>query len=258
MNETIERPALFILTGASRGLGLALAQKLVERSTRLLCISRHNAPDLAAYALVRDGSSLHQWQYDLSDASAATERLVTWLKGVEATSGSATLINNAGAIPPVVPLDAARAEDTARALRIGLEAPMLLTSAFLAATRDWKIPRRVLNISSGLGRRPMASQAAYCSAKAGLDMMTRCAALDEASRPNGARLCSLAPGVIDTDMQKQLRESDPAGFPDHGRFAALHSESQLASADATADRILAFLDRDDFGSEPIADIRDQA
>jgi benzil reductase ((S)-benzoin forming) len=157
-----------------------------------------------------------------------------------------------------VPLDAAEGEDTMRALRVGLEAPMLLTSAFLAATRDWKIPRRVLNISSGLGRRPMASQAAYCTAKAGLDMMTRCAALDEASRDNGARLCSLAPGVIDTEMQKQLRDSDPASFPDHARFAAMHSESQLASAEDTAERILNFLDRDDFGTEPIADIRDHA
>ena len=50
------------------------------------------------------------------------------------------------------------------ALRVGLEAPMLLTAAFLKATLSLNIPRKVLNISSGLGRRPMASQAVYCAA----------------------------------------------------------------------------------------------
>ena len=251
-----EKPSLFILTGASRGLGLSLARQLLQDGHRLLCISRHNAPDLAAHALATEGMSLAQWQYDLTDAHAAAERLVTWLQDAAGQVANATLINNAGAIPPVVPLAAAEADDTVRALRVGLEAPMLLTSAFLSATREWDVPRRVLNISSGLGRRAMASQAAYCTAKAGLDMMTRCAALEEASRPNGARLCSLAPGVIDTDMQRQLREADPAAFPDHGHFTALHSNTQLASPDDTAERILRFLARPDFGAEPIADIRD--
>ena len=72
------------------------------------------------------------------------------------------------------------ADDLARALRVGLEAPMQLTAAFLGATDAWTVPRKVLNISSGLGRRAMASQAAYCAAKAGMDHFTRCVALDEA------------------------------------------------------------------------------
>ena len=59
----------------------------------------------------------------------------------------------------------------------------------------------------------MASQAAYCAAKAGMDHFTRCVALDEAIKPHGAKVCSLAPGVIDTDMQVQLRGADPAAFP---------------------------------------------
>jgi NAD(P)-dependent dehydrogenase (short-subunit alcohol dehydrogenase family) len=106
---------------------------------------------------------------------------------------------------------------------------MLLTAAFLDATRAWRGQRRVLNISSGLGRRPMASQAAYCAAKAGLDLFTRCVALDEAGQPNGARVCSLAPGVIDTDMQVHLRGADAAAFPDRANFEQLKTAGQLAS-----------------------------
>src|SRR5437870_5733918 len=104
---------------------------------------------------------------------------------------------------------------------------MLLTAAFLGATRDWPGLRRVLNISSGLGRRAMAASAAYCAAKAGMDHFSRCVALDEASQPNGAKICSLAPGVIDTDMQALLRGADAAAFADQQAFANLYRNKQL-------------------------------
>jgi NAD(P)-dependent dehydrogenase (short-subunit alcohol dehydrogenase family) len=115
--------------------------------------------------------------------------------------------------------------------------------------------RKVLNISSGLGRRPMASQAAYCAAKAGMDHFTRCLALDEARLPNGAKVCSLAPGIIDTDMQVQLRGADPASFPDQTGFAHLKQSGQLSSTTVAAKRVLAWLQRPDFGAEAVADVR---
>jgi len=62
--------------------------------------------------------------------------------------------------PRIAPLSASEPADLAQALRVGLEAPLLPTAAFLRATEPWGLPRKVLNISSGLGRRAMASQAA--------------------------------------------------------------------------------------------------
>jgi hypothetical protein len=91
------------------------------------------------------------------------------------------------------------------------------------------VPRKVVLVSSGLGRRAMAGSASYCAAKAGLDHLARAVALEEAARPNGARIVSLAPGVIDTDMQLQLRSADAAAFPERERFAGLHSGGQLDS-----------------------------
>ena len=133
---------------------------------------------------------------------------------------------------------------------------MLLTSAFLRATQAWRAQRKVLNISSGLGRRAMASQALYCAAKAGMDHFTRCVALEEAGRPNGAKVCSLAPGVIDTDMQVQLRSADATLFPDIGNFIGLKEKGMLTSPAEAAARVLAVLARADFGSNPVADVRD--
>lgn len=247
---------LYILTGASRGMGLAMAQQLLQAGHGLLCISRQTNDELTALA-AQSGASLTQWSQDLAQGVAASERLGTWL-GTQAGKAwaSVTLINNAGVIPRIGPMSQADAADLGHALRVGLEAPMQLTAAFLAATEHWSAPRKVLNISSGLGRRAMASQAGYCAAKAGMDHFTRCLALEEALKPLGAKVCSLAPGVIDTDMQVQLRGADASAFPDQAGFIQLKAGGQLASAGDAATRILAFLARADFGAHPVADIRD--
>ena len=89
-----------------------------------------------------------------------------------------------------------------------------------------------------------------------MDHFTRCLALEEALKPMGAKVCSLAPGVIDTDMQIQLRGADASAFPDQAGFIQLKAGGQLASpADAGA-RVLAFLSRANFGAHPVSDIRD--
>ncbi|HPW85263.1 MAG TPA: SDR family oxidoreductase, partial [Rhodoferax sp.] len=92
-------------------------------------------------------------------------------------------------------------------------------------------------------------------AKAGMDHFTRCLALEEALVPHGAKVCSLAPGVIDTDMQSQLRSADASSFPDQSAFASLHSNGQLTSTEDAARRVLAYLQRTDFGSQSVADVR---
>ena len=247
---------LYLMTGASRGMGLAMAEQLLQAGHALLTLARQPNDSLQAVA-AQHGAQLTQWAVDLSDAAAAATRLRSWLVDKAADPfASVTLINNAGMIPAIVPLRDAVDGDTAQALRVGLEAPMLLTAAFLDATRAWQVKRRVLNISSGLGRRPMASQAAYCAAKAGMDLFTHCVALDEASQANGALLCSLAPGVIDTDMQVHLRSAEPESFPDRDNFTQLKSSGNLSSPEEAARRVLAYLERPDFGNQVVADVRD--
>ncbi len=247
---------LYILTGASRGMGLAIAQQLVQPSHVLVGISRRSNDALAAQAAAA-GVKLEQWEQDLAQGEAASARLAAWLGQQDAKAfTSVTLVNNAGVIPRIAPLADSDAADLANALRVGLEAPMLMTAAFLNATKGWSGARRVLNISSGLGRRAMASQSAYCAAKAGMDHFTRCLALDEAALPNGAKVCSLAPGVIDTDMQVQLRGADASAFPDRTNFVNMKEQGSLTSAGEAAARILKFLARPDFGQNPVADVRD--
>ena len=246
---------LTILTGASRGLGLAMAGQLLAPRHTLLCISRHSHEGLAVQARGLN-ATLIQWTEDLAQGASASRRLEQWLREFANDAfSSATLINNAGFIPRVAPLSETDADELSQALRVGLEAPMQLSAAFLRATQAWNAPRKLLNISSGLGRRAMASQSAYCAAKAGMDHFTRCLALDEALKPHGAKVCALAPGVIDTDMQLQLRSADAAAFPDQANFVKLHRAGELSSAADAALRVLAFLSRADFGAQAVADVR---
>lgn len=246
---------LTILTGASRGLGAAIAEQLLQRGAALLTMSRH--PDQALHAkTTAKGGALEQWAIDLADGVSASARLEAWLSSRQNAFSSATLINNAALAGKAGPIGESDAAALAAVLRVGLEAPMLLTRAFLRATRDWRVPRKVLNISSGAGKKPLTGTAAYCAVKAGLDHFSRVVALDEANEPIGAMIVSLAPGVIDTDMQTALRAADPRAFPDQPLFAAMKSEGKLDSANDAANKILAFLDRRDFGTHPVADVRD--
>ena len=88
-----------------------------------------------------------------------------------------------------------------------------------------------------------------------MDHFTRCVALEEALKPQGARVCSLAPGVIDTDMQVQLRAANSADFPDQASFLGLKAHGALTSPDEAARRLLAWLAQPDFGVHPVADVR---
>ena len=246
---------LIILTGHSRGLGLAMAQQLLASGHTVLGISRQRAPGLAEGAQAASGE-LMEWQADLADGAPVAQQLMAWLQARAAAPWQAvSLINNAGMIPAIAPLSKSDPAELARALRVGLETPMQLCAAFLQATVSWNAPRKIMNISSGLGRMAMASQSAYCAAKAGMDHFTRCMALDEALQLQGAKVCSVSPGVIATDMQLQLRSATAQDFPNKASFEGLYAQGQLSSPEAAARRLLAFLARADYGLEPVADVR---
>lgn len=243
-----------IVTGASRGLGHAVAARLLSAGARVLAISRRAADDLVAGPT----GVLEQWTEDLADPVPVAGRLAAWLGELAPRQPvQVRLIHNAALLAEPGNVGEGDPADQARSVRVGLEAPVALTTAFLRATADWSFAdRRVLFVSSGLGRRPMAGAATYCAQKAGLDHFARALALEEAARARGARVASVAPGIIDTDMQRQLRGADARRFSERAMFEEWHRTGALSSPDAAAERLLALLERDDYGSRPVADVRD--
>lgn len=214
---TVPAPSrLTILTGASRGLGRAMAAQCLARGDHLVAIARR--PDASLELVAREhGARLESWAVDLADPSEADRLLGAFLadvgsRGAASRPTRVALVHNAALLTEPGPIDDVASGELAAAMRVGLEAPVRLTATFLRHTRAWGGDRRVLFISSGLGRRPMAGSAPYCAIKAGLDHFARALALDE-QLAGGAKVVSLAPGIIDTDMQVTLRSADRERFP---------------------------------------------
>ncbi|CAM4093413.1 SDR family oxidoreductase [Bordetella muralis] len=242
-----------ILTGASRGIGAGLARGLVRPGTRLITLARRADPELAALAQSQ-GVELEQIQVDLSDLQAAEQTAERVCAALPRDAKRYLLINNAGTVEPVAAVGALTDGATINtAFTLNVSAVILLTARFIAAVQNLQADRRVLNISSGAGRNPNAGWGVYCATKAALDMYTR--VLKQEQGGNGVRTVALAPGIVDTGMQETLRASDPAAFPALAKFQEFHATGKLASPADVATRILAYLDRDDFGTTEIDDIR---
>ena len=247
---------LVILTGASRGLGQAMAAQYLAGGAFVLGLSRGQSAGLKASG----AGGLEQWPVDLSDPLPVAERLGAWLADFErraagALPGRVRVIHNAALLSDPGNVGEADPAELARSLRIGLEAPVALTAAFLRATAQWTADRRILFVSSGLGRRAMAGSAVYCAQKAGLDHFARALAIEEQGRPHGARVAPVAPGIIDTDMQKQLRGADPQRFPERAKFDEFHRSGSLDSPATAAAKVIALLEREDYGANPVTDVR---
>ncbi len=218
---------LYIVTGTTKGLGKALADRIaLDSDNEIIALAR--APD----APIPGGARL---EVDLADASAVEatfDRIEQRVRGRK--YAKAVLINNAGVVDPVGPLERVEAKDLERNIAVNLLAPMLLMRRFLRATEGVALLRRIVNISSGAARRPISGWSAYCAAKAALDMATRVVAL-EAPKVETA---SLAPGVIDTAMQGIVRSASERDFPDVERFRRMKAEGELRSAEDVAADIL--------------------
>lgn len=244
-----------ILTGASRGLGLALATDLALAGTTVVGVARKESEGWCALA-ARCPGSVHFIAADLSSAGALSALMPAALAALSGQRlRTLALINNAGVVTPVARVGEADPAQTAAALHINLLAPMVLTGDFIRLSEGLADDRRVLNISSGAAVKTLPGWAVYGATKAGLDHYTRHVAAEAAQRGKGLRVVSLYPGVVDTDMQATIRSSDPDAFPDRPAFEALKRDGGLASPADTARRIATYLFAPSFGSTPVDDIR---
>ncbi len=240
-----------VVTGHSRGLGLAVAEALLGRGIPVLGLSRSPAAGLAG----RFPGLLAEVAVDLGDpdglaAWAGGADLGRFLEGVS----QALLVNNAGLVTPIAALGRQGAAAISRAVAVNVAGPLVLADAFVSATGR-VADRRILHVSSGAGRKPYAGWSVYCATKAALDMHAQAAMLDGVP---GLRVSSVAPGVIDTDMQATIRGSKADDFPTLGRFHALKAEGGLSTPAEAAGKLVSFLLRDGFGGNPVADVRDPA
>jgi NAD(P)-dependent dehydrogenase (short-subunit alcohol dehydrogenase family) len=238
-----------ILTGHTRGLGAAIAENLLSRDIAVLAVSRTRNIELEQ----RFPTALAQVELDLSQPESlarwlAADLLRHFLSGCQ----SVLLINNAGTLQPVGPIEDQDVFEISRAVGLNVAVPIMLASAVAVASADAS-DRRVMHVSSGAGRRGVAGWSVYGATKAALDQHARSVMLDQT--PN-LRICSLAPGVIDTDMQAEIRASALEKFPLRDNFEALKRNGDLATPGDCAERLVNYLLSEQFGQMPVADLRE--
>lgn len=238
-----------IVTGASRGLGLALARALLTDGWHVAGMARGEMTGLA-------GERFKPLHLDLGDSPVAVSALDKLLTPeILANASEICLINNAGVVTPVAQAGNFSTEDISGAVALNLTTPIALTNAFLRRTDNSQAVRRIVNISSGAAHTPYTGWSVYCATKSALDQFTRCIALEQADKRNPLQIASIAPGVVDTDMQTQLRNTTLEDFPIRERFIELHQSGNLQTAAATATKLLAYLASSAFGNPPVVDLR---
>jgi benzil reductase ((S)-benzoin forming) len=239
----------YLITGASRGLGCALAEHLLEApDTVVWGISRHATIQHPRY---------HHQPLDLSDLTAVEHNLQRFFLPFD-DADSLTLINNAAVLGDLGYLGQQPHTHFTWVFDVNVLAPAMLLNTFLATYTQRGIPLTVLNISSGAARRPIDGWAAYCSSKAALEMLTLTAAAEQTLLGHThVRIHALSPGVVDTQMQEQIRAADSSAFSQVEQFRAFHTNGELASAETAAQRIGAFL-RDGRREEVVVNLRDLA
>lgn len=215
-----------VVTGASRGLGAGLARAFQARGLRLALCSR-SEPILA------EGEGVMARRLDVVDGEAV-ERFAA--DAAERFGGIDLWVNNAGVLEPIGMLRDLDSDDLARHLSVNVLGVFHGSRAFVRQLRARGGEGVLVNISSGAGRRAYAGWSAYCAAKAAVDRLTECVAAEEGER--GLRAYSVAPGVIDTDMQEAILACGPARFPEVSRFRELRRQHRYNSPAFVADQLL--------------------
>ena len=197
MIDLSDRVAL--VTGASRGIGRAIARALASRGARVVAAARGENANAVVEEIGLAGGKAEGIALDVTEHAAAEKALA----GVLERHGRIDiLVNNAGIARDQLMLRLKR-EDWDAVLSTNLTAAFALTQAALKPMIRQRAGR-IISISSVVGQAGNAGQANYAASKAGLIGFTKAVALEVASRGITANV--VAPGLVETDMTREIAD----------------------------------------------------
>ena len=210
-----------LITGHSRGLGAALARYALARGDVVYAMSRSPAP--------RSSDALHEVRCDLSALDSITPALTALLRADIVLD---EVYLNAGVLGRIAGLRDTTLAELAAVMDVNVWANKIIID-WLAARAPARAPARIVLISSGAGVVGYHGWGAYALSKAALNMLTQLYAHELPA----TQLLALAPGLIDTEMQTDLRAVDATRFPSLKRLHAAHGSADMPDADTVAARI---------------------
>lgn len=211
-----------VITGASRGLGKGMAEEMRRLGVSLGLCARSDIAGIEAVTARVDVTDRAAVAAFAEQVIARHEKIDLW-------------INNAGVLEPVRFVRDLEADALMRHLAVNLAGVLHGTAVFVDHLRQSDREGVLVNISSGAALRGYAGWGAYCAGKAGVDRLTECVELEEGRR---LRAYAVAPGVIDTDMQRALRSMSEEQFPALEKFLQLKRDEAFNSPAYVAREIL--------------------
>jgi NAD(P)-dependent dehydrogenase (short-subunit alcohol dehydrogenase family) len=226
-----------LVTGASSGIGRACALALAAEGARVVATGRRRERLAEVVTRIESGGgAAAALDGDVREESVCA----AWVAdAVERFGGLDHLVNAAGVIGPGLGVTGTTPDEWDRLMDSNLRSVYLLTRA--AAPELIRRRGSVVNLSSVAGLRPYAGLMAYCVSKAGVDMLTRCAALDLA--PHGVRVNAVNPGVVVTELHTVTNAiPDYAGFLE--RSKGTHPIGRVGTPEEVASLVLYLLGDD--------------
>jgi len=243
----------YLITGTSKGLGLALAQQLHAAGGFIVGISRTRGPFFA-----EDGPPERRKfiGLDLSRPTAATDCLqrVTLNLHLEETK-SLTLILNAARAEPLGNIGHLDPEELARTVHLNYTAPLQLVNRFVRQYAEYPFPKTIVNISTGVARQPFQGMSAYGSTKAALLHAMNHLATEQQEAVHPVRVVSLSPGVMSTQMVEGIWSSDDK-LALQARFDALAARDGIRTPEAAARGVLEVLNNPDVPQNELIRLED--
>ena len=220
-----------VVTGASSGIGRAAAIRFGRDGASVLAVSR-KASALAEVAreVRQAGGQCEPFEADVTGSGAPAEIVAA---AIEAFGGLTTVVNAAGIIASGT-VENTSDEAWDAMIDLNLRAPFRLMRAaapHLAASRG-----SVVNVSSVTGLRAFPGVLAYCVSKAGVDQLTRCAALELAAQ--GVRVNAVNPGVVVTNLHRRSGMDEPSYAAFLERSKQTHPLGRPGDAEEIADLIV--------------------
>lgn len=165
-------------------------------------------------------------------------------------------MNNAGIVGDVAHVGKINNLRIIECYNLNLIAPAILSNNFVKRYNDLDCEKMVLNISSGAGRSPIDGWNVYCSTKAGMDMFSMVLNEEVKINKSNIKVLSLAPGIIDTGMQDQIRKADQSAFSNIEKFITYKKDGDLTQPVVTAQQVLRFINEDKLSTKVLCSVRD--
>ncbi|SFA80897.1 benzil reductase ((S)-benzoin forming) [Lentibacillus halodurans] len=221
-----------VITGVSKGLGESIAKILMESGIHVTGISRSKNDKLGDTAAENNVMYQH-YSCDLGNLEKTEETFYQISNDIFSQHPETVyLINNAAVLEPIDQSMHTKSADVAHHIQVNTTTPMVLTNLFLKKAAEQDIRFISTTITSGAAERPVYGWSAYCTSKASMNMYTKTAALEQDELQTQSKVIAFSPGIMDTEMQERIRESDQEAFMEVEQFQEYKQHNMLESTDA--------------------------